>query len=304
MSADTPPTQPTGGTGQTGEHDPAMPSGPPQGFDEEYPDDQEGRWPIDVDPDRPSVARVYDAYLGGGATTQVDRRFASRIRELLPDTDELAVANRRFLARGVTYALERGVDQIVDIGAGVPSIWQTHHVAHALNPACRVVYVDHEAVAYEAQREASAEDHRLGVIRADVRDVDAIVHHPTVERLLDPSRPVVLVMGLLLHFIMDADNPAGLLACYREVVAPGSYLILSHGTADGREEAMTEVACLYERIGRPVRLRTRAELAALLAGYELVAPGIVHMPLWRPTDDDPVVDSPEASCAYAAVAAT
>jgi SAM-dependent methyltransferase len=276
-------------------------------FDPLTENDTDDPWchrPIEVDMDQPSVSRVYDAYLEGAANNRADRAFAERIQAVIPNVHELAVANRRFLARGLAYALAQGVDQVLDIGAGLPSVWLTHHVAHALNPACRVVYVDHEAVAYEALRLATAKDDRLGVVRADVREIDAVLGDPVVERLLDLSRPVVLVMGLLLHFIPDGDDPAGLLRQYREAVAAGSYLVLSHDTADGREVAMHELAALYAKMGRPVVLRSRAELATLLDGFELMEPGTVHMPLWHPTEDDPVIEPPESACVYAAVAKT
>lgn len=276
-------------------------------FDPLSEDDTDDPWchrPIEVDMDQPSVSRVYDAYLDGAANNRADRAFAERIQAVIPNVHELAVANRRFLARGVQYALQQGVDQVLDIGAGVPSMWLTHRVAHALNPGCRVVYVDHEAVAYEALRLATAGDKRLGVVRADVREVETVLADLVVERLLDLSRPVVLVMGLLLHFIPDSDDPAGLLRQYREAVAPGSYLVLSHDTADGREAAMRQLAALYAEVGRPVVLRDRDELAALLDGFELVEPGVVHMPLWHPTEDDPVIEPPESACVYAAVAKT
>jgi SAM-dependent methyltransferase len=254
--------------------------------------------------DEPSVARVYDAYLGGGANNRADRAFAKHVETIIPNAHELAVANRRFLARGVEYAVRQGVDQVIDIGAGVPSVWLTHHVAHALNPACRVVYVDHEAVAYEALRLATDEDDRLGAVRADVREVEAVLADPVVERLLDLSRPVVLVMGLLLHFIPDSHDPAGLLRQYRQAVAPHSYVVLSHDTADGREAAMHQLVALYAEMGRPVMLRSHAEMVTLLDGFELVEPGIVHMPLWHSAEDDPVIEPPESACVYAAVAKT
>lgn len=254
--------------------------------------------------DKPSVARVYDAYLGGAANNRADRNFAERIREIIPEVHELAIANRRFLARGIEYAVGLGVDQVIDIGCGVPSIWHTHHVARNLDPECRVIYVDHEAVAYQAMADVTADDDRLGAVRADLRDVDAVLANPVTRRLFDLSRPVVLVMGLVLHFVPDHDDPAGVLARYRRAVAPGSHLVLSHDTADGREADMAGLAVLYAEMGRPVILRDRAGMAALLDGFELVEPGIVHMPLWRPTEDDPVIDPPESSCVYAAVAKT
>jgi SAM-dependent methyltransferase len=254
--------------------------------------------------EKPSVARVYDAYLDGAANTRADRAFAERVRKIIPNVHELAIANRRFLARGVEYAILHGVDQVIDVGCGVPSIWHTHHVAHDRNPFSRVVYVDHEAVAYQAMLDVTAKDTRLGVVRADLRDVDAVLSNPVTAGLVDFARPVVLVLGLLLHFISDEDNPAALLARYRQALAQGSYLVISHGTADGREADMARLAQVYAEIGRPLILRNLTRLATLLDGFELVEPGIVHMPLWRPTEDDPLIDPPELSCAYAAVAKT
>jgi SAM-dependent methyltransferase len=260
--------------------------------------------PSEVNMDEPSVARVYDAYLGGAANNRADRNFADRIREILPNVHELAIANRRFLLRGIEYALRQGVDQFIDIGAGVPSMWLTHHIVHHRNPAGRVVYVDHEAVAYQALLDVTSGDDRLGVVRADLRDIEAVLHDPVTTSLIDYTRPVVLVMGLLLHFIPDADNPAGLLTRYRQAVAPGSYLVLSHDTADGREEDMARLAELYAEIGRPLVLRTHSQLARLLEGFELIEPGIVHMPLWHPSTEDPVIEPPASSCVYAMVAKT
>lgn len=254
--------------------------------------------------DEPSVSRVYDAYLGGAANNRADRTFASRIQEVVPDVQELAVANRRFLARGVSYAVSQGVDQIIDLGAGVPSIWQTHLVAHGLNPEARVVYVDHEAVAYEALRAACADDARLAAVRADLRDAHAVLNAENTRKLIDFTKPVILVLGLLLHFVSDDEDPAGLLASYRAGIASGSYLVISHDTADGRETAMRQLAALYAEVGRPVVLRDHAQMTALLAGFDLVEPGIVHMPLWHPHADDPVSDDPTQSCVYAAVART
>lgn len=259
----------------------------------------------EVDMNEPSVSRVYDAYLGGAANNKADRSFAARIGDLIGNVQEIAVANRRFLTRGVSYAIGQGVDQVIDIGAGVPSIWHTHNAAHALNPDTRVVYVDHEAVAYEALRHATADDPRLGAVCADLRDRDAVLHDPITEELIDYSRPVVVVLGLVLHFIDDGQDPAGLLAEYREVLAPGSYLVISHDTGDGRDADMKQLAQLYTEMGMPVYLRGKAEMTALLDGFEIIEPGVVHMPLWHPNPDDPpFADVPERSCILAVVART
>jgi len=270
-------------------------------------DDTDRRWgrqPSEVDTDKPSVSRVYDWYRGGAANFAPDRAFGHRVQAILPELRDLAMCNSRFQARAVRFCAMRGIRQFLDIGSGIPDMWGTHHVAHAVDPGCRVGYVDNEAVAIEVTRRNVAADNRLGVVRADMRDPDAVLHNPVTAGLIDLSEPVGLVMGLVVHFIPDHDDPAGLLARYRESVAPGSYLILSHDTADGREADMAQVARLYEETNRPLVLRDHARLTELLTGFQLVDPGIVHMPLWRPDSDDPVFEHPERTCIYAAVART
>jgi len=267
-------------------------------------DRQWGRQPSEVDMDKPSVGRVYDWYRGGAANFAPDRAFGRRVEAVLPELRQLAMCNSRFLARAVRFCATQGIRQFLDIGSGIPDVWGTHHAAHAVDPGCRVVYVDNEAVAVEVTRRVVADDDRLGVVRADLRDPHAVLHNPITNGLIDLSQPVGLVMGLLLHFIPDHDDPAGVLARYRKSVAPGSYLALSHDTADGREADMTQVARLYEETNRPLILRDHATLTALLSGFQLVDPGIVHMPLWRPDSDEPVFDQPERTCIYAAVVRT
>lgn len=260
--------------------------------------------PWDIDTEKPSVARVYDAFLGGGRSFESDRAFARRVEAIIPDAHQLAVANRRFLARAVRLCVTAGVTQVIDLGAGVVADIGLHHTVHTVNPDARVMYVDNEAVAVQSLLPVVAADRRLGVVRADARDPEAVLGHPVTTSLLDLAQPVVLVMGLLLHFIPDSDDPADLLARYRDQIASGSYLVISHDTADGREQDMRQVARLYAETNRPLTLRDRAGLLALLDGYSLVPPGIVHLPLWRPDEDEPDLGPPERSCMYAAVART
>lgn len=271
------------------------------------PDDTDSRWgrqPAEVDADKPSVSRVYDWYRGGAANFGPDRVFGRRVQAILPELRDIAMCNTRFLARAVRFCVTQGIHQFLDIGSGIPGVCGTHRAARMVDPECRVVYVDNEAVAVEVTRQMAAGDDRLGVVRADLREPDVVLHNPITAGLIDLSEPVGLVMGLVVHFIPDHDDPAGLLARYRESVAPGSYLVMSHDTADGRAEDMAQVATLYEETNRPLILRDQARLMALLDGFQLLDPGIVHMPLWRPDSDDPGYDRPERSCIYAAVART
>jgi len=263
-----------------------------------------GRQPTEIDTGKPSVSRVYDWYRGGAANFATDREFGRQVQAVLPELREIALCHCRFLARAVRHCASVGIRQFLDIGSGIPDAWGTHHTAHMVDPACRVVYVDNEAVAVEVARRTIGDDDRLGVVRADLRDPDLVLGNPVSARLLDLSQPIAVVLGLVVHFIPDHDDPTGLLARYREAMAPGSGLVFSHDTADGREEDMAQVARLYEQTNRPLILRDHATLTALLDGFHLEPPGIVHMPLWRPDGSDPVFDQPERSCIYAAVART
>ncbi|MBV8933174.1 MAG: SAM-dependent methyltransferase [Kutzneria sp.] len=265
------------------------------------------RWarrPSELDADKPSVSRVYDWYRGGAANFATDRAFGRRVQSILPELRDLALCHCRFLARAVWFCASLGIPQFLDIGSGIPDAWGIHRAAHAVSPECRVVYVDNEAVAVEATRRMVADDDRLGVARADLRDPDAVLDNPVTARLIELAEPVGLVMGLVVHFVPDSDDPASLLNRYRDAVAPGSHLVLSHDTADGHEEDMAHIAGLYEETDRPLIPRDRAALTALLGGFQLLDPGIVHMPLCRPDRDDPTFDRPERTCVYAAVART
>jgi len=271
-------------------------------------DDTTASWPrrpSEVGEDAPSVARVYNTYLGGMANFDSDRDFARRVAAVIPEVKTLAHAHCRALARGVLVGMEHGARQIVDIGAGIATVWSTHHIARAHDPTCRVLYVDNELVAVESIRAGIANDDRLGVLRADVREPDAILRSWEASQVIDFARPVILVMGLLWHFVPDSDDPAGLLARYRTALAPGSVLVLTHDTAQGREQDMALLAQLYAQTNRPLVLRGREEIADLLRGWDILDPGIVYMPLWRPNTDDPDLGlAAERSCVYMAVART
>lgn len=263
--------------------------------------------PGGLDLTAPSTARVYDAYLGGGHNNRADRDFAERVRSMFPNAVLNAGENRKALLRAVRWAVGQGPLQVIDLGAGVPSHGSIHDAAHSVDPAARVVYVDYEAVAYRAIEASIAGDSRLGVIRADVRDVNAVLGHDVTTDLLDLAQPVILVMGALLHFVSGEPDPAeALLTAYREAVAPGSFLVLTHGTAElGQETDMRNLARMYwDDLKIQVTYRDRVEITGILAGYTLMAPGIVPVPLLVPDPDDPFEGDPRQTLMYAAIART
>jgi S-adenosyl methyltransferase len=260
--------------------------------------------PEGLERSKPNAARLYNGYLGGQRIRKADREFLDRVEKMFPNAAVNAGENRKALLRGVRWAVSQGAAQVIDLGAGVPSHPSIHSAARSANPETRVVYVDHEAVACHEIQHSIAGAAGLGVVRADIRDVDAVLNDEVTTRLLDPAQPIVLVIGALLHFVPDEQDPAALLAAYREAVAPGSYLIITHGTCElGQESDMRTLAGMYRNeLNIPVTYRGRDELATLLDGYTVVADGIVPVPLLLPAPEDPFDGDPWKSLMYGMIA--
>jgi hypothetical protein len=155
------------------------------------------------------------------------------------------------------------------------------------------VYVDNDPVAVEHSQAILAGDDRTEVVQADLRDPDAVLADPTVRGLLDLTRPTAVLMVAVLHFVPDQDDPARLVARFRETVSSGSYLALSHATAGERADRAAEHRGLYQRTATPMTMRTREQVERLFDGWELVEPGLVYLPQWRPEPGSPELDRPE-----------
>ncbi|WP_103501253.1 MULTISPECIES: SAM-dependent methyltransferase [unclassified Streptomyces] len=245
--------------------------------------------PQGVDLSVPSVSRMYDYYLGGSHNFEVDRAAARRAVDAFPGLPKIMQANRAFMRRAVRFAVADGITQFLDIGSGIPTFGNVHEVAQGASDDARVVYVDNDPVAVAHSRAVLEGDERTTVIAADFRSPRSILTNAETERVLDFDRPVALLLVALLHFIEEADKPAQVIAEYRDRLAPGSMLILSHASTDGgprtteQGQAVTDV---YRKGGSSFVMRDRAEIRALFDGFELVEPGLVLLPNWRP--DSPV----------------
>jgi hypothetical protein len=257
--------------------------------------------PDDVDLQRPNAARVYDYYLGGSHNFAVDREMARQAIKLWPDVPMIIRANRAFLARAVRYLAGHGIRQFLDLGSGIPTVGSVHEIAQAEAPETRVVYVDLDPVAVAHSRMILADNDRTAVIQADMRHPHAILAHPDFGAIIDLDEPVAVLMIAVLHFVSDADDPAGVVADYRKAVVPGSHLAVSHATQDGQAELADEHRALYARTPTPMSMRSHAEIASLLTGWELVEPGLVRLPLWRPDPGDELPVDPDTFAGYAAV---
>jgi hypothetical protein len=239
--------------------------------------------PVEVDPTRPSVARVYDFYLGGSHNFESDRQFGQHVLRAMPRLPTILREAREFLRRVVVYLCQAGIDQFLDLGSGIPTVGNVHEVAHSVNPHARVVYVDHDAVAI-AHSHALLEGNRYtAAVQADLREPVTTLDAAVATGLIDLRRPVGVLLLSVLHFIPDQDQPQALVDRYMEAAAPGSYLALSCACGDGRAEtgAVEEV---YERRDSPMRMRMRswAAIEAFFGDLTLVDPGLVLVPAWHP----------------------
>jgi SAM-dependent methyltransferase len=244
------------------------------------------------DADGPNIARVYDYLLGGSHNFAADRAAAEEFLARWPDARQTMRVNREFLGRAVGYlAGQAGIGQFLDIGSGIPTMGNVHQIAQQASPAARVVYVDIDPVAVAHSQAILAGNDCAAAVQADLRRPGEILGHPGVLRLVDLSRPVGLLLVAVLHFIPNEGDPAGLIAELRDALAPGSYVVISHGTTDGQPRHVAEAMEHYARTTALFRPRSHAEIAGFFAGLELIEPGLVRVPLWRP---DSTVDAEDA----------
>lgn len=265
--------------------------------------DRPGWAPPEVDLARPSVARVYDYYLGGSHNFESDREFARNVLAVLPDMPALAQENRDFLRRAVLHLVAEGVDQFLDLGSGIPTVGNVHEIAQQARPEARVVYVDHDPVAVTHSRELLTGNERTAAVAGDLRNPAAVLADPAVTGLLDLDRPVAVLLVSVLHFVADDQDPAGFIAEYVAATAPGSHLVISHASTDGQRGA-ADLQDVYNqsRSPNPMRMRSREEVAALFGGLPLLEPGVVRMPEWRPDSPDDVYPDVETYPGFAGVA--
>jgi len=243
----------------------------------------------EIDTSKPHPARMYDAYLGGKDNYAADREAVRQILRTWPEVRDMARANRAFMQRAVRFlAGEAGIRQFVDIGTGIPSAGNVHEVAGQVAPGARVVYVDNDPIVHVHANALLTGSGTTGIVLADLRDPGAILAHPKVRELIDFTQPVALLLVAILHFIAEGEDPARIVTTLRDALRPGSYLALSHGTADFHPPGVAgQAATAYEHATAPLVLRTFEQVSAFFDGFELVEPGLVQAPLWRPDGKPP-----------------
>ena len=266
------------------------------------PESTDWRPPPGVDVNVPSAARIYDYSLGGAHNFAADRAAAHELFQAYPDAPLVGRANRAFLQRAVRFCYQRGITQFLDLGSGIPTVGNVHETAQELDPACRVVYVDNEPVAVAHTLQLLEGVPNAAIVHADIRDVDAVLGAPQTKILLDFHAPIALMMVAVLHYISPEDDISGLMARYTSALAPDSLVVISHTTEDPRPEVAAAIRAVFDKTPTPVTHRSREEVIALFDGLELLEPGVVWTPQWRPDDSsEPLYDHPERSATFAGV---
>ena len=240
----------------------------------------------EIDTRTASVARAYDALLGGTDNYEIDRRAADGMEDLMPGSYTLARNNRRYLERVVHYlAAECGIRQFIDNGSGLPTQNNVHQVAQKASPGSRVVYVDIDPVVLAHGRVKSllAEDDTTAFIQADVCDTDRILSHPDTQRLINFDEPVAVLYFSFLHCIPDDRDPGGVVRQPLDRLAPGSYLGISHLSADDPQVRERVTRFILDAFGGHWgRVRSPEEVAGFFGGLEVVPPGLVQVNEWHP----------------------
>jgi hypothetical protein len=247
----------------------------------------------------PSVARIYNALLGGKDNYESDRQAANRILEIEPDSAAVARQNRAFLGRVVRFlAAEKGIRQFLDIGSGLPTAGNVHEVAQAHAPVSRIVYVDNDptVLAHARALLVSAPAGECGYVHCDLRDTASIVTQAA--EILDFTQPVAVLLIAILHFVPDQDDPWEIVSRFMGAMPPGSYLAVSHATPESfidpaSRELLDKVYA--ETPSGGVAPRPKTEIERFFAGLEMTGPGLVNITAWHP---EPGGDPPARTLFY------
>jgi hypothetical protein len=249
--------------------------------------------PAGVDTSTPSAARIYDFMLGGGHNFAVDRETAQQLEKAMPEARQIAKLNRAFLARVVRTMAAEGITQLLDIGSGIPTVGNVHQIAQAINPECRVLYVDRDPVAVAHSKLILANNPRTAAIQRDIRNPDLIFDSSEARRLLNFDEPMGLLFLAVLHWVPDDTDLDRLLARYRGTLAGDSLMAISHITNDEDYEQLNEMTGVIRKSHSADQAVPRKydEVRAMFDDFELLEPGLVRCGTWRPGGPGDLVDS-------------
>jgi len=242
-----------------------------------------------IDTSKPHSARMYDFYLNGKDHYEVDAEAAGKVLSVYPTVKLNATVNRGFIHRATRWlAAEAGIRQFLDIGTGIPTEPNLHQVAQSVAPEARVVYTDYDPIvlAYAQALLRGTPEGRTAYVQADVREPQRIITATELRETLDLSKPVAMSVNALFHFIPEEEKPYELVRELMGALAPGSYLMLTHSTADFHAETWQKVIAVYKESGISFTTRNQSEVAAFFDGLELVDPGVSEPHAWKPDPGD------------------
>ncbi|MEM8532002.1 MAG: SAM-dependent methyltransferase [Chloroflexota bacterium] len=259
--------------------------------------------------ERASPARMYDYYLGGIFNFDVDRRAADDAVAIHADIPLIAKANRAFLGRAVQQLCQRGIDQFLDLGSGIPTVGNVHEIAQTYTPDARVVYIDIDPVAVLHSIDLLDVNPNATCIQADIRHIEAILDHPEVIKLLDFSRPIAILLVAVLQFITNNEEVGHIFNVLRRILTPGSYVVVSHPAFPELplnqvdQIKHNETAELYAKSATALTVRSEEQIAQFFTQMRFIPPGLVYVPAWnRDHDDTPFADNPKRSAIMGGVA--
>ncbi|WP_370651623.1 SAM-dependent methyltransferase [Frankia sp. Cj3] len=242
--------------------------------------------PPTFDTTKPHSARAWDYWLGGKDNFAVDREFADRYAEIFPEIIEIARADRAFLGRAISYlAGEAGIRQFLDIGTGLPTVDNTHEVAQRIAPDSRIVYVDNDPLVLVHARAllSSSPEGATAYIDADMRSPQKILN--IADQTLDFTQPIALSLLGIMGTIADLDEAHAIVKEFMNALPSGSYLAVNDGTdvlmGEARRQELLQLTRERPGYGYYHR-RTPEQIARFFTGLELLEPGVVSTPLWRP----------------------
>ena len=238
--------------------------------------------PAGVDVTKPHHARVYDYVLGGKDNFAADRKAAEQLLAIAPDSRQLAQAQRAFLVRVVRFIAESGIRQFIDLGTGVPTSPNVHEVVRAVDPSTRVVYVDFDPMVVGHARARLATKQGVIAVERDIRRPQEILTDPEVQALIDFEQPIGVLFLAILHDVSDDQNPAGIVAQFREQMVPGSFIAIEQFASDSEPEARAQLEEVYANTPWPIAFRARDQIQRFFDGFELLPPGVVDVEQWRP----------------------
>ncbi|WP_413115914.1 SAM-dependent methyltransferase [Streptomyces sp. CY1] len=245
--------------------------------------------PADVCTNVPHPARMYDYFLGGKGHYEVDRTAAEEVVRRVPEAIDCARANRAWMRRVVRHLTEKGVRQFLDLGTGLPTEPNLHQIAQSVIDDAHVLYVDNDPIVLTHAQAllVSNKSGRVEYAHGDLRDPQAVIETARSRDIFDWGQPIALVLSAITHFLADEDDAAGILATLRDALPPASYLALSHATGEFQHDRAAHGAAVYDEYQAAVgvTMRSHKQIEALFAGFTLIDPGVVQIPLWNPNEE-------------------